>query len=733
MSNEIQCLYYFLCILGIFCLGLPGYALFCKNKKAMIPFSCLFGVAEIIFISYWCSISGLTERQIVYVVLAVFVFSWGYLLTRAKKYFIYRFCKQDMLLLLLCSLAGMLPMMPMLVFGAACPYGDEYTYICISDYLLEHGYNEMPALDAHHPWLTQVYLYQLYHLRMGAQFFLSFWTAIAGENYSIIVYAPISGVGVFLFGTAVWLYVSDFFENSKATLYAVIFSVFNIPIVVWSAEFGLLPQIFGLCFMILAMRNIRIIFNCVHMAKKQIIEAAFFIVALSLCYSELVPFFVLVLISYGLYYWLYSAEIYIFYKRILWVGIVSLMLMGRYSIEMVQAILSQMNAVVGGEQFLNWFTYVGYLLSTIPVGFNYLSEDSVYLRSAFVICTLILLTILLYGIKCCDICCRKKVLTNYFVVSVPYLLLLIYFSSVAKNPFGAGTGNTWGIYKLVQYYFVVVAIFIFPFISYAFDESKRFICFLSRLFLVFYMSVAVVNNYNYSQTLAQEMYKYTGIHTRPVFQYFELKTKYQDKQNIVNIIDAPEPQRRLITYFLRDNNLSSDWSTDGYFSTYSSHLGGADPKYDSDGITLKHSPNDSEAVAGMLEVDVNTVTSKPFKGVGQVEKIDNAEHTWTWNDVTSIYAVRNYSVKDCEIALSFELSSASPQLSAVSIYLNDRLIDTVNVISGKFTSCLYNVKLQGETKNELKFIYRGELVGPTKNDSRVLALMVRNIGIVKTK
>lgn len=96
MSNEIQCLYYFLCILGIFCLGIPGYVLFCQKERLMIPFSCLFGTVEIIFISYWCSILGMPETKIVYVVLAVLILSWGYLIVKAKKYFVVHFCKQAM-------------------------------------------------------------------------------------------------------------------------------------------------------------------------------------------------------------------------------------------------------------------------------------------------------------------------------------------------------------------------------------------------------------------------------------------------------------------------------------------------------------------------------------------------------------------------------------------------------------------------------------------------------------
>lgn len=731
MSNEIQCLYYFLCILGIFFLGVPGYILFCQNKKVMIPFSCLFGVAEIIFISYWCSISGLTERQIVYVVLTVFVLSWGYLLTKAKKHLIYRFCKQDMLLLLLCSLAGMLPMMPILVFGAAFPYSDEYTYICIADYLLEHGYNEMPALDAYHPWLTQVYLYQLCHLRMGAQFFLSFWTAIAGENYSIILYAPISGVGVFLFGMAVWLYVSDFFASSKATLYAVIFSVFNITIVVWCAEIGFLPQIFGFSFMILGLRGIKNVLKSDVFDKIKILECAFFIVVLAFCYSELIPFLFLFLIIYVFMYGHFGYSMQNSCFRMLFVMLASIALMGAYSLEMIYAIWFQINSPVGWEQSTNWFSYVGYLFSTVPAYFNYAQANNQLLKMSFVIATLFMIIALCRGIKYYTN--SNKILLEFVAVSLPYLLLLIYFSSIAQNPFGLGFGNSWSIFKLVQYYFIIISIVIFPFFAYAFNEDKKISKFSVRCFLLGYIFFSVVNNYYYSDKITNEMSEYVGNKENPIIEYFLLENKYKGEKKTINIMDTPENQRKLITYFLRENTLSSDWSTDGYFGVYSSHLGGADPKYDSDGITLKHSPNDSEAIAGMLEVDVNTVTSKPFKGVGQVEKIDNAEHTWTWNDVISIYAVRNYSVKDCEIALSFELSSASPQLSAVSIYLNDRLIDTVNVISGKFTSCLYNVKLQGETKNELKFIYRGELVGPTKNDSRVLALMVRNIGIVKTK
>ena len=56
---------------------------------------------------------------------------------------------------------------------------------------MEHGYNVQIDIQQaiHHPWLSQMFVYQTYHFRIGAQMLLAFVTSVFGVEFSLELFS----------------------------------------------------------------------------------------------------------------------------------------------------------------------------------------------------------------------------------------------------------------------------------------------------------------------------------------------------------------------------------------------------------------------------------------------------------------------------------------------------------------------------------------------------------------
>ena len=168
-------------------------------------------------------------------------------------------------------------------------------------------------------------------------------------------------------------------------------------------------------------------------------------------------------------------------------------------------------------------------------------------------------------------------------------MIFIYFVFFTENPFIGGTTNTWSVFKLVQYY----AVLLLPFIAIFFVQSlKKY----PKIILSSIMVFVIFNVYqgiNYTKQLAGDMKMYVGTET-PLQEYYNLYYEYGNCQQTVELINVPIKHRQMITYFLKDTELVSDWSTDDYFSIIP--LGEEEAQ-----ICLYYDNADINATAGLVQ------------------------------------------------------------------------------------------------------------------------------------
>lgn len=728
MFELMQIIYFFICFIGIFAIGIPCCGLLGHSKKAeAVPYAFLMGCAQIIIVTYWLSYFNIPIKYAAIIIPILGILLWCVAIYGKSVCFKDYINRKSLLLVGICVIAGLMELVPIVIYKAAFPYGDSYTYLCIADWLVDHGYNELIQLDSYKPWLTQMYLYQVQNLRIGAQMLLSFWTALCGQEYSIFLYAAVSGIGVAAFGFAVWMFLLVRGNiGARNIIYAVVFSVFNAPIIIWSAIHGFFPQLFGLVYMIVALaKTISFLRDKKTFVIKDVYETGIFIAVMCLCYSEVVPFFVLAIVAVYFFSGFKEGAWGSNFKCLFILALVSFGLMGEYFIGMVEAILLQFGAVVGNPQTINWMGYIGYWLSSVPIGFNF-KLDNYYpslVRLVFLLLTLVCFILLIIGIGRSTRKTKWEEIQEYGVISIPYLLMLVYFTSFAANPFGDGIGNSWGIYKLVQYYFIIICCYLFSFYADVFRGKKRIGKILVILLPIFFVVSSCVNTINYSYDVTRPMYEYVGKSENPILEYVELAELYKEEKKNINLVNIPDRPRKLLTYFLRDNNLVSNWSTDEYFGVYDA---GMDPEYDLNGLTLKYSPMDETSIAGMIPIDVSYVDIQGGSGVGVVEVLEGVGN-WTWNDEISDYTIYNNTQQD-NVTVAFEASCAdSNEVNVLDIYVDDKLMLSENLNALEKKSIKIDISVEAGDYVNMRLEYSGKTMLETPN-GRELCVCIWNIG-----
>lgn len=157
----------------------------------------------------------------------------------------------------------------------------------------------------------------------------------------------------------------------------------------------------------------------------------------------------------------------------------------------------------------------------------------------------------------------------------------------------------------------------------------------------------------------------------------------------------------------------------------SPNFGGAQEVMDNNLEYVKYYEGTVNLGITYLRADKLGVILTPGEGVGTLER--NDDHTWTWNELESLYTIENFS-EDIDKILKFSLGSSTDNAEA-DVYISGEFVETVKLRNGG-AECSYKLHLSRRVPVEVRLVYKGETVGPTENDSRILGLIVTDIQLV---
>lgn len=716
----LQLLMYLLIVLLTFFVGFSVVLCSENTKTNWLPISYVLGTSGLILLSFWISYlskNGLRPCVWLWIVIVLMTSCTVVIREREKASTYFKMITiSDITCMSITLGAGVIPIMIYTFFGAQFPYVDGYTYICNADYLMDNGYRELVDVNDMilHPWLSQIYLYQTQHFRIGSQMLLAFLTCLFGQSFSIEVFLPLISFSVVLLGMGAWTIIANKPEMSKATkIIAVTLMCFNVPIVLWNAMQGYLPQTMGSalflgslsCFLTLDKWK----------SKWDLVAASFFTGSFVLTYNEMLPFLVLVALTLVLNYIMRNKqEALNTIKKVGICGVIAILLILPYFPGMVKAILVQLGVVVGWNQVKDINTYLAYFMSTVPADYSFqTSVFSVFMLLAQ-IATVFLLVVMIVGAVRSD----KNVQRDFVCVSVPYAMMLIYFLLFTENPFVGGRGNTWSIFKLMQYYFIPAVPFMAIFISRWFEKKKIVI----TVFVIVFIVYNGLNGVNYAKNIALVMENYVGRQEDSFEEYYRLSEKYNNSEKRYALTNVPLKHRQLITYFLKDAELVSDWDSDDYFGTI--------PKvpeqlYES-AIQLTYDLHDEDNIAGLVERVEYIIW-----GEGSYAEEYSEKDYWHWCNKEAEVIINNADMEAAKFEFEVYILGLESEAETIEVYMNDNiLLKKIPVYANQIVND--SIELD-RGMNTLKFIYSGETSIPGNGDYRELAFAIRNYNVVQNR
>ncbi len=715
MNNILQIGYYLFIIFFTFLIGFSVVLLSKTRQENWMPKSVLYGAALLVICSYWMSFfsaSGLNGiSRIAVAVLTIYTIFIYIVKKKRLVEYMKSLSKSDIRNIVVCCMLGFIPLVMIVIWGAQYPYCDGYTYICNADYLVDHGYRVMVNQNdtITHPWLSQTLLYQMEHFRIGAQMFLAFFSAFFNVEFSIELFLPITAYGVFLCGLSSWVFIGKRYSiNKYVKILAIIVMAGNVPIVLWSALYGFLPQIFGSAFCLAALAGIMEFAEWKNSKLWYVFVTAMLFSSEALAYNEMLPFLVLstffVILRYLLKNKEESRQIILL---MMGCATIAILLIITYVPGMIQAMLTMFGGVVGWHQDNDINTYIGYMLSSVPAEYSFRTAQYGLELFLLEILTLIIGIFVLFGFYKTS----KTVKIDFLTVSLPYLLMLFYFVFFTENPFVGGMGNSWSIYKLMQYYFIVAAPYIAIFIGESISKiNKR----LGVLLVLIYMGYNVNNAIDYAETLSQNMENYVGEEKNSIEEYYSLYEQYKDTQDIITLYNVPQKHRQMITYFLKDVKLVSDWNSDGYYA----NIPEVPKELYGGGINLTYDLTDNDNIAGMVEKDAEITLEEGFYGKESAE-----ESYWNWSKKESSLSINKYAV-DKEFQICFEVfGNNSQEREWLLISAQDgEVLKRVEIIPGVYTNVSIDISANID---KICFEYSGENEG-SENDPREIAFAIAN-------
>lgn len=457
MASEIIINFVFVSFISFF--SSLGFGLFLyKNRllKALLVSPILFYIV-ISLVSSHLSFFGLPIKSFSIPFLFFYsIFGFGILSYKIKHRLII-FDSTDtkiFFLTLVITIFGALIILFPIIKNDAFDYSnDQATYIVHSEYLQNKTFFEKVNYPKEQ-WIKEFNTYQELKLRMGAQFFMAFMRSVLPIKHTLEIYPAIIAysqlTSVFVLVLLVLSLGGDFVTCIVFLLLNLFALNSNILIII----LGFYPQTFGIILVVFCF-SLFVDFisekkNITNSYLLQIISFA----CLVLTYQEIVPFYFgsILLISTFLFF---KKEIN-FKKYVYVISIypLSAILFPVFTYMLLTGLKTQSKAIVGWNEKIGLLKYL-----ELITGQDSLKSFELT-KKTFVFLLGILTAIVLFFVGVFQSLKINKFRSILYFFLLPYLFAFIYFRFFLINPFDHTIGQSWNIYKIVQWTYWIPTILI---------------------------------------------------------------------------------------------------------------------------------------------------------------------------------------------------------------------------------------------------------------------------------
>jgi len=465
------------------------------------------------------------------------------------------------------------PLMTVWLYSGYNVYHDAFTYLVHAQWLQNHAFRETANLTTLQPAYTQVSLYQVAGLRMGASFFFGWVQAASALKWSIYVYPSVIAIALTVGTQAISGLTAALFPTRSRRL-PLLWSLVtgtSISGFTFGCYAGFLPQTFGLAFGT-ALIALLVCFRQPNGSHRRAcwiepVPMAMLFAALGFAYSELLPFVALTLLGWFLIRWLMEKQ-----GRIQLMAVAgcfaawALLLLNFECYRIIHALLMQAKAVVGWPipwSFADFGAHVLGLHAGVGDGDWWLAPPAVA-RIIAIAVLLILLGLVLFANWPNSRRFKRWSAPLVFVgISCAAFMLFRY---AMPSPWPVGLGQSWSQFKLSNWISPVLLALLG--VAFLFLNKTRLGAIAATLIMLAWLGANINAHHQLAPERIRETLRLTGRTNDPFAVYEKIRAAATAAQPAGTIFlelgGSDYKSRQIAAYFLHDFPVAADWTGDGY-------------------------------------------------------------------------------------------------------------------------------------------------------------------------
>jgi hypothetical protein len=460
---------------------------------------------------------------------------------------------------------------PIIRYQAFNPYNDTFTYLVHAQWLQSHPFRESARVSGQYPALTQIATYQAHQARMGASFLFGWVQATFGVDWSYLVYPavavlPLIAGALAVAGTALFVVR----KGRLVCWLGAAAAVTTLNGFSFGTMLGFLPQSYGIA---LGFGGLGLLGMCVYCLRhdgllltRALIPSAILMAALLFCYPEVTPLILIAALAYSLVEMLSDRALA---RAIAGLGLrltLAVLLLANVEVfRSVRSLTVQAKAVGGGPVAWSPLQFLAH-----AAGFLSGAWDGSYWTFYYAPVTEIAVLLLLTG--CCAVLIRYRRSIRLEAVAPAVAMLglsvcaWLYFRYASASPWGVGTGQSWSQFKISNWVSLFILFLIICAVALA-SNGGSFRRFAVLGGLLLWQGSGLAWNYVLADYRTRGIRQETGFDRAPFSSYLQIRSAAPLAGNAPIYLAMGGPHhksREMVTYFLADRPLASDWSDDAY-------------------------------------------------------------------------------------------------------------------------------------------------------------------------
>jgi hypothetical protein len=469
-------------------------------------------------------------------------------------------------------LCGTSVLAPLYTNGAINAHNDTFTYLAQSNWLQQNAFSTQIPAEQVTPAGTQIRLYQLASLRMGASYLLAFFQALLNIRWSYSIYPAVVIAAMSACCLAIGFPLAELLERLPIRVRLALLALpsFSLGGLVFGANQGFLPQTIGLAVTAGAVFATGAALTWISSERRSFgsviavaLPIAMLVAAAIFAYSEMAPFLVAAIGLSGLCFAIWSGawrDVCIFGCA---VALLTLMLSNFELLRAYNGLRTQAGAVVGSPVEWSIFGFVAHAIGMQAGAWD--NQRFTYFEIAWGLILALVVLSNFRSISWGSIRSAGPLLIPALLLLFGFSCGLVYFRYAVASPFPVGKGQSWSQFKLMEWAHPFVAALILAVLASFLAGSRRS---YHRIVLVLLGAAALGSCYIGVLRTRGMMSYYAGV--------ADLDAFYRDfHRTVLTACPLGSPVylalggsslkfREMASLYLADRDVRSDWRDDDY-------------------------------------------------------------------------------------------------------------------------------------------------------------------------